>query len=71
MTMLFRVNTSPLAGKEGKYLTSRQIRERLFTEASHNVALLVEETEDPDCFKVSGRGAASVDINRNDAQGRV
>ena len=62
LTMLFRVNTSPLAGKEGKYLTSRQIRERLFTEASHNVALLVEETEDPDCFKVSGRGELHLSI---------
>ena len=62
LTMLFRVNTSPLAGKEGKYLTSRQIRERLFTEALHNVALLVEETEDPDCFKVSGRGELHLSI---------
>ncbi len=62
LTMLFRVNTSPLAGKEGKYLTSRQIRERLFTEALHNVALQVDETQDPDCFKVSGRGELHLSI---------
>ena len=62
LTMLFRVNTSPLAGKEGKYLTSRQIRERLLTEALHNVALQVEETQDPDCFKVSGRGELHLSI---------
>ena len=62
LTMLFRVNTSPLAGKEGKYLTSRQIRERLMREALHNVALQVEETNDPDCFKVSGRGELHLSI---------
>ena len=62
LTMMFRVNTSPLAGKEGKYLTSRQIRERLFTEALHNVALQVQETQDPDCFEVSGRGELHLSI---------
>ena len=62
LSMLFCVNTSPLAGKEGKYLTSRQIRERLFTEASHNVALQVQETEDPDRFKVSGRGELHLSV---------
>ena len=62
LTMMFRVNTSPLAGKEGKYLTSRQIRERLFTEALHNVALQVKETQDPDCFEVSGRGELHLSI---------
>ena len=56
VSMMFCVNTSPLAGIEGKYLTSRQIRERLLREASHNVALRVEETGDPDQFRVSGRG---------------
>ena len=62
LTMLFRVNTSPLAGQEGKYLTSRQIRERLFTESLHNVALQVSETQDPDCFEVSGRGELHLSI---------
>ena len=56
VSMMFCVNTSPLAGIEGKFLTSRQIRERLLREASHNVALRVEETGDPDQFRVSGRG---------------
>ena len=54
--MTFEVNNSPFAGKEGKYLTSRQIRERLLREALTNVALRVEETDDPDKFQVSGRG---------------
>ncbi len=62
LSMLFCVNNSPLAGKEGKYLTSRQLRERLFTEASHNVALSVEETEDPDRFRVSGRGELHLSV---------
>ena len=62
LSMLFCVNTSPLAGKEGKYLTSRQIRERLYTEALHNVALQVEDTEDPDRFKVSGRGELHLSV---------
>jgi GTP-binding protein len=50
------VNTSPFYGRDGKYVTSRQIRERLLREASHNVALRVEETDDPDKFIVYGRG---------------
>jgi len=62
LSMLFCVNNSPLAGKEGKYLTSRQLRDRLFTEASHNVALTVEETEDPDRFRVSGRGELHLSV---------
>lgn len=62
LSMMFCVNNSPLAGKEGKYLTSRQIRERLYTEASHNVALLVEDTADPDRFKVSGRGELHLSV---------
>ncbi|MFB0975117.1 MAG: GTP-binding protein, partial [Tolumonas sp.] len=56
VTMTFQVNTSPFAGKEGKYVTSRNILERLQNELRHNVALRVEETEDPDKFRVSGRG---------------
>ncbi|RUO29214.1 translational GTPase TypA [Aliidiomarina sedimenti] len=56
VTMTFQVNTSPFAGKEGKYVTSRQILERLQQELKHNVALRVEETANPDKFKVSGRG---------------
>lgn len=56
VTMTFQVNTSPFAGKEGKFVTSRQILERLTHELKHNVALRVEETEDGDKFKVSGRG---------------
>ena len=56
VSMDFLVNTSPLAGREGKYLTSRQIRERLMRELIHNVALRVDETGDADRFLVSGRG---------------
>ncbi len=56
ISMFFRVNSSPFAGREGKYLTSRQLRERLVREASHNVALRVADTDDPDAFRVSGRG---------------
>ena len=56
VSMSFQVNKSPFAGKDGKYLTSRQIRERLDQELKHNVALRVDDTEDPDKFRVSGRG---------------
>lgn len=56
VTMNFQVNTSPFAGKDGKFVTSRQIYERLEKELEHNVALRVEQTDDPDRFKVSGRG---------------
>lgn len=56
VTMTFQVNTSPFAGKEGKFVTSRQILERLQQELVHNVALRVEETDNPDKFRVSGRG---------------
>ncbi|MFQ6372019.1 translational GTPase TypA [Shewanella sp. YIC-542] len=62
MTMTFQVNTSPFAGKEGKFVTSRNILERLQTELVHNVALRVEETESPDRFKVSGRGELHLSI---------
>ena len=54
ISMTFQVNKSPFSGKDGKYLTSRQIRERLDTELTHNVALRVEDTSDPDKFRVSG-----------------
>jgi GTP-binding protein len=56
LNMTFQVNTSPLAGREGKFVTSRQVRERLLRETMSNVALRVEETEDADVFRVSGRG---------------
>lgn len=62
LTMDFLVNTSPFAGKEGDYLTSRQLRERLFREASHNVALIIKDTEDPDRFEVSGRGELHLSV---------
>jgi len=60
--MTFQVNTSPFAGREGKFLTSRHIRDRLTRELIHNVALRVEETEDPDKFRVSGRGELHLSI---------
>ncbi len=56
VSMNFQVNTSPFAGQDGKFVTSRQIWERLQKELEHNVALRVEATDDPDRFKVSGRG---------------
>jgi GTP-binding protein len=62
ISMTFRVNNSPFAGREGKYLTSRQLRERLLREASHNVALRVEDTGNPDRFKISGRGELHLSI---------
>lgn len=62
VTMTFQVNTSPFSGKEGKYVTSRNILERLQAELVHNVALRVEETEDPDKFRVSGRGELHLGI---------
>ena len=62
VSMTFQVNTSPFAGRDGKYITSRQIRERLERELVHNVALRVEETDDPDKFKVSGRGELHLSV---------
>ncbi len=62
LAMMFQVNTSPLAGREGKFVTSRQIRERLMRELEHNVALRVEETADADVFRVSGRGELHLTI---------
>ena len=62
LTMDFMVNTSPLAGTEGKFVTSRQIRDRLQRELLTNVALRVEDTEDADVFRVSGRGELHLTI---------
>ena len=62
MSMTFQVNTSPFAGRDGKYVTSRQVRERLYRELIHNVALRIEDTGDPDKFKVSGRGELHLSI---------
>lgn len=62
LTMMFCVNTSPFAGRDGSFLTSRQLRERLFREASHNVALAVAETDNPDRFQVSGRGELHLSV---------
>ncbi len=62
VSMLFMVNNSPFAGKEGKYVTSRNIRERLFKEVETNVAMRVEETDSADTFKVSGRGELHLSI---------
>ncbi len=62
ISMTFQVNKSPFAGKEGKFLTSRQIRERLDQELKHNVALKVENTDDPDKFRVSGRGELHLSV---------
>jgi GTP-binding protein len=62
VSMTFQVNTSPFAGREGKFVTSRKIRDRLYQELLHNVALRVEDTADPDKFKVSGRGELHLSI---------
>ena len=62
IAMNFMVNDSPLAGQEGKFITSRHIRERLFRELNTDVSLRVEETDSPDCFKVSGRGELHLSV---------
>ena len=62
VSMTFQVNNSPFAGKDGKYVTSRQIKERLDQELVHNVALRVEQGSDPDKFRVSGRGELHLSI---------
>ena len=62
VSMIFQVNTSPFAGKEGKYVTSRNIRDRLEKELIHNVALRVEDTDSPDRFRVSGRGELHLSV---------
>ena len=62
ISMLFMVNNSPFAGREGKYVTSRHLRARLFREVETNVSMRVEETDSPDCFKVYGRGELHLSI---------
>jgi GTP-binding protein len=62
LAMNFQVNTSPLAGREGKYVTSRQLRERLYRELQSNVALRVEDTDEPDVLRVAGRGELHLTI---------
>jgi GTP-binding protein len=62
LQMNFQVNTSPLAGREGKFVTSRQLRERLYRELQSNVALRVEDTDEPDVLRVSGRGELHLTI---------
>src|SRR5690606_33425723 len=62
VSMTFQGNNSPFAGKDGKFVTSRQIKERLERELLHNVALRVKETDDPDKFRVSGRGELHLSI---------
>jgi GTP-binding protein len=62
VSMTFQVNTGPLAGREGRFITSRKLKERLEEELLHNVALRVQETDDPDRFRVSGRGELHLSI---------
>jgi len=62
VSMTFQVNNSPFAGREGKFVTSRQIKERLEQELIHNVALRVEQLDDPDKFRVSGRGELHLSV---------
>lgn len=62
VSMFFHVNTSPFAGQDGKYVTSRNIRDRLHEELRHNVALRVEDTDSPDRFRVSGRGELHLSV---------
>ncbi len=62
ISMIFQVNTSPFAGREGKYVTSRQLRNRLYRELLHNVALRVVDTDNPDRFQVSGRGELHLSV---------
>ena len=62
LSMIFSVNNSPFAGKEGDFVTSRHLRDRLFREVETNVSMRVEETESPDSFKVSGRGELHIAV---------
>src|SRR5690606_17300816 len=62
VAMVFSVNDGPFSGKEGKYVTSRQLRDRLFRELRGNVSLRVEETDSPDRFRVVGRGELMLSV---------
>ena len=62
VSMIFSVNDSPFAGQEGRYVTSRNLGDRLFKEAYTDISLRVEETDSPDAFKVSGRGELHLSI---------
>ncbi len=62
LSMNFMVNNSPFAGREGKFVTSRNLRDRLFKEVETNVSMRVEETDSADTFKVSGRGELHLSI---------
>lgn len=62
ISMMFMVNTGPFSGQDGKHVQSRRIRERLTKELQHNVALRVEDTDSPDCWKVSGRGELHLSV---------
>src|SRR5574337_692787 len=62
LSMIFSVNNSPFCGQDGKYVTSRNLRERLYRELRSNVALKVEDTETPDALRVSGRGLLHLSV---------
>lgn len=62
MSMLFTINNSPLFGKEGKFVTSRHLRDRLYKETEKNLAMRVEETDSPDAYLVYGRGILHISI---------
>jgi GTP-binding protein len=62
ISMMFLINTSPFVGKEGKFVTSRQLRDRLFKEMIYNIGLKIEDTDESDKFKVSGRGELQLSI---------
>ena len=72
VSMTFSVNNGPFAGKEGQFITSRHIRDRLFKELERNVSLRVKETESPDSFEVSGRGELHLSVSyRNNEKRRI